>query len=388
MNSASTPLRKAAILVSLLDRESADALLRKMGTEQAARIRNAAMQLDDVPADEQQRVLSEFLRAGHPALKAAETGIEIDDSLAQKIRGTVMPAPRAPATDSSVGEPPPFRFLHEATADSLARHLQREHPQIVAVVVAHLPPKRAADLLKRLPESVQVDVLRRVAEMDAADPAILRDLEYELEGLLADEIRTQRNRTAGVAAVAAILTAAGAERSELLKNLANHDPQLISLLSAASAAPANSTRKPDVGGSEPKNARPVGELPTPRRPAPPPKRAPAERGPGNFAPAPGSFRFDDLARIDDHGLATLFKAAEPPVALLALTGASDQLVNRIARHLPSREARLLRRRLAQPGPLRLADIEQAQQRMEQLAVELADQGLLVLPFGNRFAAAA
>jgi flagellar motor switch protein FliG len=84
----------------------------------------------------------------------------------------------------------------------------------------------------------------------------------------------------------------------------------------------------------------------------------------------------------------LFKAAEPPVALLALTGASDQLVNRIARHLPSREARLLRRRLAQPGPLRLADIEQAQQRMEQLAVELADQGLLVLPFGNRFAAAA
>ena len=106
------------------------------------------------------------------------------------------------------------------------------------------------------------------------------------------------------------------------------------------------------------------------------------------APAPREARpFADLELLDDHALATLFATADADVALLALSGANESLVERMTRRLPARQARALRRSMERLGPLRLSDIEQAQLRMAALAEELLDRGAIAAP-RSRWAAAA
>src|SRR5262245_28318077 len=99
-------------------------------------------------------------------------------------------------------------------------------------------------------------------------------------------------------------------------------------------------------------------------------------------------RFPDLAVLDDASLRAVFAAAEPAAILLALTGADERLLSRVLRQLPARDAAVLRQRLENPGPVRLREIDEAQQQLAAIASELAQQGAIRLPASKRFAAAA
>ena len=382
-------LRKAAILVSALDTRNADALLSKMGPEQAARVRSAAMQLGDVDSDEQRLVLDEFMRAGSTPPRNNDPGIELDDSLAQKIASHQPDHQASETTESS--EAVPFRFLHETTADSLAKHLGGEHPQLIAVVVAHLPAKRAADLVKRLPPRLQANVLRRVAELDTADPQVLLDVERELELLLSDELRAARNRSAGLTAVTAILNAAGIDRTDLLVNLTRHDQLLAVQL--GEAAHDRAEKKRPLATANPTQVRHDSAPPqtTVTKSATEPRQVDVSqetRPLGRSVDELPLVTFEALVELDDQSLAKLIRETDPQVILLALIGADPKLLDRILGQLAPREAKLLRRRLQQTGPLRLSDVAQAQQQVAHTAAELAAQGQLRLPEAKRFVMAA
>jgi flagellar motor switch protein FliG len=94
--------------------------------------------------------------------------------------------------------------------------------------------------------------------------------------------------------------------------------------------------------------------------------------------------FNDLIVLDDVALAKVFRAADPQVTLLALTGASRQLVDRILGRLPIREAKTIRRQMEQLGPTRLSDMERAQRQLAELAGQMADQGEIIVPRTGRF----
>ncbi len=379
-------LRKAAVLVSVLDSRAADALLDKMGPERAAKVRNAVMQIGEVSRAEQEQVIREFMGGGGPLPGDPEPGIELDDSLAQKLRAPmpVSSQPAVPEPDNAA----PFRFLQEATTQSLARHLEREHPQVVAVVVAHLSPQRAADLVAQLPAKLQADVLRRVAELDRSDPEVIRDIEEELQTLLADEIRAARNRSAGMVAVSSILEAAGHERGELMTNLSRHDNELATMIDESPARTESRSRASSVDsqsttavhnsrGTQAEALESLASAQAEDLPA-----APYEE------PQPVAVAFEDLVELEDGELAALFRESDPRVVLLALAGASPQMADRILGQLAPREADALRRRIEQIGPTRLADIEEAQQQLARLAGQLAAQGEVKIPAHKRFAAAA
>jgi flagellar motor switch protein FliG len=112
--------------------------------------------------------------------------------------------------------------------------------------------------------------------------------------------------------------------------------------------------------------------------------------PGDSASDRGSLmvEFDDLVGLDDDALARVLRAADPQVALLALSGASQELVDRILRRLPLREARMLRRQIEQLGPTRLRDIETAQRQLADLTSQLAEEGLIQVRNPRRFTMAA
>src|SRR5678815_3329162 len=138
-------IRKAAILISTLDNASGDALLEQMNPEAAERVRNALMELDEIPSEEQTEVIADFLGRGE---REQDAGVEMDPSLSRRIENEPQ-ANRDRANNNS-----PFGFLQDAEPSLLAGYLEKEHPQTAAVVISHLPPEQAAQVLEQMPPDV------------------------------------------------------------------------------------------------------------------------------------------------------------------------------------------------------------------------------------------
>lgn len=374
-------LRKAAILVSSLDTQAADTLLDEMPAEDAVRVRNAILELGDIDSREQQLVMKEFVRHNPQRIAA---GVELDPSLLAKLHDPATAAPIAEPASPSV---PPFAFLDQIQAEELAHVLVREHPQTAAIVISHLSPSRAAEVLRRFPAGLQAVTLIRIARLESLAPEVVRDIEHEMQSWFAT--RRQRQEPVheqGVATIRAILEAASSpERQQLLSELARQDKALARHFVPASAPSldpaqaeegspswlvspnANSTGSTcDVWSSL---AFPVASC-------------------GKSDPLRRPLAFADLEILEDAALAHILRVSSPQTALLALAGASHDFVQRIRRQLSPREAAMFERRLQQLGPIRLDDIERAQLRLADTAQELMDAGEIAMPPIERFAVAA
>ena len=142
-------LRKAAILLASLEAEHAETLLAQMSPAQADVLRQAVARLVDIDGEEQNDVIEEFFRIGPMVPDKHPSGLELDDQLPEHLSAVEHIEDRAaderPAHVAHAA--PALGFLHEASAQSLAPFLEREHPQTIAVVVSHLPSERAAEIL-------------------------------------------------------------------------------------------------------------------------------------------------------------------------------------------------------------------------------------------------
>ena len=190
-------------------------------------------------------------------------------------------------------------------------------------------------MLAQLPSSLQVEVVRRLADLDQADPHVLEDVEHGLQNWLSDQARHRQRRAQGLAAVSAILDAAPADaRRRIMTNLSRADRPLAGKLRA------------------------------------------------------NHYRFADLMQFDDAALMAVLRAADPELIVLALAGATVEFVERIRRRLPAEPSRALTKALAHLGPTRLADVEEAQQALADLATEISSEvGPAEAPAHNVAAAA-
>jgi flagellar motor switch protein FliG len=325
-------IRKAAILVAALDTPAADAMLDQLAPEQAQRVRQAIVDLEQIDPGEQQKVIEEFFRAGPGLPRRYPAGVELDDSLARKL-AMPRPAPERPSPPPQSGTRP-FRFLHETEGEKLARVLSGERPQTVALVLSHLPPEQAGAVLVRLQPTQQADIVRRLVDLEETDPEILGEVERALQSRLSQQVQMQRRRVAGLKAVSGILEASGEQvAGRILDSLAAHDQPLAERLS------------------------------------PPP------------------LSFDDLTRLDDDALAAVFRTVQPELAMTALIGAPPGLIDRVLRRSAASEAKTIRHKLNHPGPIRLSDVEGARQQVADLARRLAAQGRIRLPAEHSLAAA-
>lgn len=331
MHETTPALRKAAILIAALDPQTADRLLAQMSADQAALVRRAVADLAEIEPEEQSDVIDEFFRIG--PISAPTLGI--DDAHAR-------PAPHSPRPsaardddevtwegsdrDSAAG---PFDFLQETHTQRITPLLQDEHPQTIAVVISHLAPDRAAEVLDTLQSELQVDVIRRLVDLDQAHPEVVRDIERGLKSRIVAHVRDERRRCAGMKAVSGILAAARPRtKRAILSNLALHDGRLAGRLV--------------------------------RR----------------------KFDFEDLGRLELDALAAVVAAVPNEVLLLALATAAPELTNRLLRTLPTTEARAMRRSLDTLGPTRLSDVEQAQAELARVAQQLEREGRIEILVGQ------
>ena len=347
------------MLIGSLDQASADELLSRMDADTAQGVRNAIMELGEVSQAEEAEVLEAFFDTQPGGARDDEPGIELEASLLAQFASEPEDSPVAPPTDATE-ETELFCFLHEATIESLVSHLRSEHPQVIAVVAAHLPAPRAADLLKHLTPPVQADVLRRVAELDRSDTTAILDLEQWLRATLADDIRAARNRSSGVAAVASILRAAGSEQQQLHDNVRQFDKDLAHWLSSRSEPDS-----PQTVGADEDAAAPTSPRVTSTRIATPLPREPA---------VPVAESFVKIWQRPEKELADLLHHVPKDLLFLALAGAPPLLLKQVLRPIAGRKAREFTRQMNRLGPVRLSDIEEAQRRIVELANHLHEEG--------------
>ena len=319
-----TGVRKAAILVSALSPAAARRLLAQMLPRQADEVRRVQDTLGPVDADEQQAVIEEFFRL------SPEPGVEIDESLARKLADRTPHALREDVRDTKREDVhgaerdeykgPPLGFLKQAEDDKLMKLLSSERPQTIALVLPALAAPAGRGRAGPFAPAVQVEIIRRLVDLEETQPEILREVGHALEVRLSEQVHMQRRRVAGLAAVEGILRACGSHAgAQIFENLAALD-------------------------------RPLADKIGPQR-----------------------LEFSQLAYQDDQTLAALVTAAGRELWMLALIGAPPALVGRVLRQLPAAEAAAFRHHLDHLGPTRLSDVEESRRRIEDLMRRLAIQ---------------
>ncbi|MEN6558611.1 MAG: FliG C-terminal domain-containing protein [Thermoguttaceae bacterium] len=275
--------------------------------------------LDTINLQEQQRVIDEFQRIEPMIPPAAPAGIELDKLSIDATRRDFLDDLDSPiSSEAAASTSAPFEFLRDTDDPRLAELLTAERPQTIALVLSHLPPDRAGATLAHFEPSLQIEVIRRLADLERADPETLRQVEQTLEERLARKKSDSRQRIDGPQTVARILAACdGATAGEIVDHLAHYDPSLAEML-----------------GYQP-------------------------------------MEFDDLAQLDDTLLKAVFQATDPNVATAALLGAATTLVERVLDGLSPEQAKQWRRRLECPEPIRLSDIDAARSQIAATARRLS-----------------
>jgi flagellar motor switch protein FliG len=355
MSSLPTNIRKAAVFIRSLDADTAAKLLAQLSPTEAKSLRLAIQSLGTVEADERADVAAEFRRVAPIAAEEPSAGVELDFSASRPhIPNTSTPVPRAAAK--------PFEFLEQARIEALVPFLSREQPQTIAVVLSYLAPDRAASLLAALPARLQAETIERLSIQGDTDPASLHVLERELAAWLSRQQSTRTRPARRSDTVTAILAAANeSTRTDILTNLAKHNRELAEEVSpTATIEPprpiiASPDRSPQRSDAVPdfRNVMSSG-IATAASSSPPRSR----------------ITFDDLARLDEATLTAILRTVEGEVLVLALAGADEEIVDRIATQMPRPVAKQFRQRLQQLGPTRLRDVATAQRDVAEVAAKI------------------
>lgn len=318
---------KVSIVMLALGEERAAKLFALLDREEVMAISRAISSLGQVESREVLELLGEFRRglatgAGGVSGGVAATERLLARSLGGEQTGTIMAELRG-ATARSI-------WADLAAVDDvvLASYLASEHPQAVAVILARLQPEQTARLLALLPEELAIDVVLRGLRLDALEPEVVSDIEQALQAELATSLGRGTGRD-GPAAMAAVFNQLDrATESRLMQALEQAD------------------------------------------------REAAERIRGLM------FTFEDLTRLDAAAIQLLIRSAGNDRLALALKAASEPLRDLFFANMSERAAKMLREEMQARGPVRLKEVEEAQQLLVNLAKDLAASGQIRLAAGQ------
>jgi len=310
-----------------LPEDEAASLLARMEPRDVEAVSIEIAKVGSVPYDEQEVVIHEFASYNPNAVGLGGGGLGLARSLVEKALGK-----NATATLDNVQqsiEALPFGFLKNVDSQNLLTFIVDEHPQTIALILSHMAPAKAAEILAGLPSDRQLSVIRRVATMGHTNPEIIHEVEQGLAHRMASVMSQSFEKAGGVQSVAEVLnvTDRATERS-LLENLAQEDPDLVEEIRRL------------------------------------------------------MFVFEDINKFSDKDLQTVLKNVESAQWAMALKGASEELKEKIFGNMSQRAADLLREEMDYLGPVRLSDVESTQQQIVDIIRRLEDAGELSIHSGD------
>ncbi len=317
-------LRKAAILLLALDQDVAARVLKHLSRDKVEEVSREIANIDRVTPQQRTQVIQEFYNLVLARRYVDMGGLPLARSLLAKTLSQEESKKIIAAIEHQVYAQP-FSFLQKTETENLLTFLGGEHPQTIALVLSHIPPAMAAEILVGLPADRQVEVVSRIANMDQTSPEVIKEVERGLEKRLAGLVAERFERTGGVNAVAEILNLAGrATERSVMEGLAESNPDLVE----------------DI------------------------RRL--------------MFVFEDILRVDDRGIQAVLKEVENEELALALKSASDELKDKILKNMSERAAQLIREEMEFMGPVRVADVEAAQQKIVDIVRRLEDAGEIII----------
>ncbi|MEM1063575.1 MAG: flagellar motor switch protein FliG, partial [Planctomycetota bacterium] len=220
-------LRKAAVLLLSLDKPVAAEVLAQLPRHLVEAVTLEVAKLDDITQDQQQGVLDEFSVLAKARGHIERGGIEFAEQLLAQSLGDENSGEILDAIKQSINAVP-FAFLHKAGVDQLLTFLVDEHPQTIALIMSHLPPSMAAEVLSGLPPHKQIDVVRRVASMEGTSPEVVADIEESLRSRMTSLFDRQSEKAGGVPLVAEILNISDRMTNKgILESLEDDSPELV-----------------------------------------------------------------------------------------------------------------------------------------------------------------
>jgi len=319
-----TGLRKSAVLLLSLEQGVAADILRHMDTGQIEEISREIASLGPIPQVQRDEVVGEFYQLALARSTMDEGGWEYAKSLLIKSLPEETAKKIIAQIDQTI-QSAPFAFLQKAESENLLTFIQEEHPQTIALILAHLKPTKASEILVGLPAQKQVEVVKRIANMEQTNPEVIKEVERGLEHRLSAMINQTFEKAGGVDTVAEMLNLADrATEKSIMEGLEAEDPDLVEQIRRL------------------------------------------------------MFVFEDIMMVNDKGIQSMLKEIDNDDLALALKTASQDLKDKIFKNMSERAAQLIKEDMDYMGPVRVSDVEAAQQKIVDVVRRLEESGEIII----------
>ena len=321
-------VQKAAILLIALGPEKSASIFKHLKEEEIEELTLEIANTRSVTPQLKEEIIDEFYQICLAQQYIAEGGITYAKELLEKALGNEKAMSVIGKLTASL-QVKPFEFVRKTDAAQLLNFIQDEHPQTIALILSYLAPQQAALIISALPPERQSDVARRIAVMDRTSPDVVKEVEKVLETKLSSLVNQDYTIIGGVDAVVDILnTVDRSTEKHIMETLEVEEPEL-----------ADEIRKK-------------------------------------------MFVFEDILLLDDRAIQRVLRDVENSDLGLALKGANEQVQNAIFNNLSKRLAVMIKEDMEFMGPVRMKDVEEAQQKIVNVIRKLEENQEIIISRGG------
>ncbi|MDX1958220.1 MAG: flagellar motor switch protein FliG [Leptospiraceae bacterium] len=319
-----TGRQKAAIFLIAVGSEVSTEVFKHLREDEIEQITFEIARIDKITPEDKEKVLIEFNELMMAQGFITNGGIDFARSLLEKALGNQKAIDIINRLTSSL-QVRPFDFVRRTDPAQLLNFIQGEHPQTIALILSYLEPNKAATILSALQHNIQADVAKRIATMDRVSPDVLREVERVLERKLSTLASEDYTSAGGIDAVVEILNNVdrGTEKT-IIEALEEEDPELAEEIK---------------------------------------KRM---------------FVFEDIVLLDDRAIQKVMREVDNTDLAKALKSVDAEVQEKIFKNMSKRAASLLREDMDFMGPVRLKDVEDAQQKIVNIIRKLEEAGEIVV----------
>ncbi len=321
-------VQKAAVLLIALGPEKSSLIFKHLKEEEIETLTLEIANTRSVAPQIKEDVIEEFYQVCLAQQYIAEGGIGYAKNLLEKALGEDAAQTVIGKLTASL-QVRPFEFVRKADPSQLLNFIQDEHPQTIALILSYLPAHQAAQVVSSLPMDKQSDVAKRIAKMDRTSPDVIKEVERVLERKLSSLVNQDYTQVGGVDAIVGILNTVdrGTEK-HIMENLEIEEPEL-----------ADEIRKK-------------------------------------------MFVFEDILTLDDKTIQRVLRDVDQNDLGLALKGSSEEVQAAVFRNTSSRLASMIKEDMDFMGPVRMKDVEEAQQKIVNIIRKLEDSGEIIISRGG------
>jgi flagellar motor switch protein FliG len=319
-----TGRQKAAIFLVTIGTEISAEIFKYLREDEIETLTFEIARLETIDAEQKDAILQEFQELMMANQFISTGGIDYARELLEKSLGSQKAIDIINRLTSSL-QVRPFDFIRRTDPAHLLNFIQQEHPQTIALILAYLEPNKSSIILQNLPHEVQSDVARRIATMDRTSPEVLREVERVLEKKLSSLSSEDYTAAGGVESIVEILNLVDrASEKQIIEALEDEDPELAEEIK---------------------------------------KRM---------------FVFEDIVMLDDRAIQKVMREVDSQELAKALKSVDTEVQDKIFRNMSKRAAGMLKEDMEYMGPVRLKDVEEAQQKIVSIIRHLEDTGEIVV----------